>query len=402
MIRALIALLVLPTITNAVEVTGLIQGNWVNGDDLTSYQNHGTGVTRYDDNGFNLGQAFINVKQDIGKEFSFHSIINYYQDGEQNLGFTQLALTYKPLTSSKTKFRARAGFFYPEISLENVDEGWLSPYTYTNSAINSWIGEELRTPGIEASLISPGRARGSAWSWKLHAALYKANDPFGSLLAWRGWALHDRQSLNNDRVNIAFYPTVISPDVINGPAYVEPFHELDGNIGVYFGFHADYYQSTNFRYYFYDNRADATKVNDEGLYAWHTIFHSFSFQHKFNKNTRIISQFMFGSTLMGERFVAIDFRSNFVMLSHKVKKSRFSIRYDNFNVVDTGDIFPEDFNDSDGYAVTAAWRYDFNKNWQVGFEYHLNRNTALNRATVNENISVDQRQSMFVAQYRWR
>jgi hypothetical protein len=402
MMRALIALALFSSAASAIEVTGLLQGNWVNGDDLTSYQNHGTGVTRYDDNGFNVGQAFLNFKHDIGKEVTVQAIANYHQDGEQNLGLTQFLLTYKPLTSRKTKFRLRAGFFYPELSLENVDEGWLSPYTYTNSAINTWIGEEQRTIGVEASLISPGRARGSAWSWKLHASLYKANDPFGALLAWRGWALHDRQSLNNDRVNIAFYPTVISPELINGPAYVEPFHELDGNIGIYAGLHLDYYNSTNFRYYFYDNRADPTKLNDAGLYAWHTIFHSFSFQHKFNKNTRLISQAMFGSTLMGLRFVAIDFRSNFVMLSHKIKKSRVSVRVDNFNVIDTGDIFPEDLNDSDGYAVTAAWRHNFNKHWEVGVEYHLNRNTAENRVTVGDIVRADQRQTMFVAQYRWR
>jgi hypothetical protein len=111
---------------------------------------------------------------------------------------------------------------------------------------------------------------------------------------------------------------------------------------------------------------------------------------------------MFGSTLMGLRFVAIDFRSNFVMLSHKIKKSRVSVRVDNFNVIDTGDIFPEDLNDSDGYAVTAAWRHNFNKHWEVGVEYHLNRNTAENRVTVGDIVRADQRQTMFVAQYRWR
>ena len=44
----------------------------------------------------------------------------------------------------------KAGAFFPTISLENDDLGWTSPYTLTPSAINSWIGEELRTIGSEA------------------------------------------------------------------------------------------------------------------------------------------------------------------------------------------------------------------------------------------------------------
>jgi len=43
----------------------------------------------------------------------------------------------------------KAGAFFPTISLENDDLGWTSPYTLTPSAINSWIGDELRTIGSE-------------------------------------------------------------------------------------------------------------------------------------------------------------------------------------------------------------------------------------------------------------
>ena len=46
----------------------------------------------------------------------------------------------------------KTGAFFPTISLENDDLGWTSPYTLTPSAINSWIGDELRTIGSEAIL----------------------------------------------------------------------------------------------------------------------------------------------------------------------------------------------------------------------------------------------------------
>ena len=49
----------------------------------------------------------------------------------------------------------KAGAFFPTISLENDDIGWTSPYTLSASAINTWIGEELRTIGTEGTLRFP-------------------------------------------------------------------------------------------------------------------------------------------------------------------------------------------------------------------------------------------------------
>ncbi len=46
----------------------------------------------------------------------------------------------------------KSGAFFPTISLENDDLGWASPYTLTPSAINSWIGDELRSIGSEATM----------------------------------------------------------------------------------------------------------------------------------------------------------------------------------------------------------------------------------------------------------
>src|SRR5581483_4614405 len=85
-------------------------------------------------------------------------------------------------------FSLKAGAFFPSISLENDDLGWTSPYTLTPSAINSWIGEELRTIGAEGT-----------WRWQtpnlgtlsLTSALLCCNEPAGILLADRGWAMDD-------------------------------------------------------------------------------------------------------------------------------------------------------------------------------------------------------------------
>lgn len=382
-------------------MSGLFRIAQVTADPFTSFKNEGTGILRYDNSGLTLNQGVLDVSHDVSKDWSINAVFNYYPDGDQHLGLSQATLTYKPLTSSTLKWKLKAGFFFPEISVENLDKGWQSPFTYTYSAINSWLGEELRTPGIEVSLFSPGRQRNSPWSWQLNAGAYQGNDTIGSLLAWRGWSFNDRQSLNNDRISFAPIPTVISQDFIDSPNYAEPFHEIDGRVGIYLGSQLEYYKRTTFKYYYYDNLANPKQINSQRLYAWHTKFHSFGFQHKLNGQTRLLGQYMSGSTEMGLNFVNADFDAWFVMLSHRQGKHRLSGRYDKFKVRDAGDIFPEDINDSDGYGFTLAWRYMFNTHWEVGIEHHTNENRAQNRITVNQSVEADQQQTLLVAQFRW-
>lgn len=384
----------------AVEVKGLVQLNYVKASEQSSWFEEGTGILAYSKDSANVQQAFVALSDNFSNGVSYEVVANYYQLGEQNVGISQAQLSYKPLSNDKWRWRARVGFFYPKLSLENVDTGWLSPFTYTQSAVNTWVGEELRSAGLEVTLFSPGRARNSPLSFEVHGALFKANDPLGTVISWRGFAMHDRQSLNNDRVPFAAYPSVIGEDRIFHPNYVEPYHELDGNIGFYLGAHIEYYKQSTLRYYYYDNQADPLAVSHERLYGWRTKFHSLALQHKFDGNTRILGQWLSGSSAMGTRSVYIDFDAWYVMLSHKYKAHRISLRFDKFKVRED-DIFSWDPNNSDGQGVTLAWRYDIDSTWQIGAEQHINKNSADNRATLGEDIQVDQHQSLAVLQYRW-
>lgn len=395
-----LSLLLISTKGLAVEVKGLVQLNYVKASDQSSWFEEGTGILAYSNDGANVQQALVELSDTFSNGLSYEVVANYYQLGEQKLGISQAQVSFKPLSSEKLRWRARVGFFYPKLSLENVDTGWLSPFTYTQSAVNSWVGEELRTAGLEVTLFSPGRTRNSPISWEFHGAVFKANDPLGTVISWRGFAMHDRQSLNNDRVPFAPYPSVIGEDRIFHPNYVEPYHELDGNIGFYLGAHVEYYKQSSLRYYYYDNQADPLEVSHERLYAWRTKFHSLALQHKFDGNTRILGQWLSGSSVMGNRFVYINFDAWYLMLSHKHKAHRISLRFDKFKVRED-DVFPWDQNNSDGHGVTLAWRYDIDKNWQIGVEQHINKNSADIRATLGDNIQVDQNQSLAVLQYRW-
>ncbi|HKT54385.1 MAG TPA: hypothetical protein VJP88_08025, partial [Caulobacteraceae bacterium] len=67
------------------------------------------------------------------------------QPGEPHgLGLLQAYALFKPTPRSQTRFKARLGYFYPPISLENDGRVWEPTDVITPSAINSWVGEEVK------------------------------------------------------------------------------------------------------------------------------------------------------------------------------------------------------------------------------------------------------------------
>ena len=148
---------------------------------------------------------------------------------------TEAYLQFAPVPRSALRFQARVGAFYPPVSLENSGPAWTSPYTLSFSAIDSWLGEEMRTVGAEVQLADMGAFRGSANDFSLTAAVFRFNDPAGALLSWRGWALHDRQTGLFEQLPLAPLP-VLLPGGEYYPVqaqYDEPFVELDGRNGWY-------------------------------------------------------------------------------------------------------------------------------------------------------------------------
>ena len=62
-------------------------------------------------------------------------VVEAYADARTSFGLDELQL--------------RAGQFFLPTSRENKDELWSSPYTVSFSALNSWIGEEVRPLGVD-------------------------------------------------------------------------------------------------------------------------------------------------------------------------------------------------------------------------------------------------------------
>ncbi|MFC3122291.1 hypothetical protein [Agaribacter flavus] len=397
----LVTAIVVPQKSYAAGISGRIEAAIINSDDPVTWQKNGTGILRAEDNGVNITQTFLKYQSKAWNGWSFKSVLNAYADGEKNVGITQAYVTYKPLSASKIKHKARIGFFYPEFSVENTAAGWLSPYFFTQSAINSWYGEELRTAGAEFSWYSLGRQRKSPWTWEFIAAAYKGNDTLATILPWRGFAFHDRQSLHHDRILFAPIPGVISEEGVNGPAWTEPFKELDGRVGFYLGAHFKYLRKTDIRYYFYDNQADPNVVNEQRLYGWRTKFHSLALQHNLNKELRVFFQLLDGSTDMGKRVVSADFSSYFIGFSWRppaYRSHRLSARYDWFDVDETDNV-RIDPNNSDGQALTLAWRYSLSKRIEIGLEWHLNQSDVENRVFFGQEQEQTQTQSMVVVSH---
>ncbi|MBF7072339.1 hypothetical protein ISG33_02840 [Glaciecola sp. MH2013] len=383
------------------QVDAIFQAGVAASDAQKSFLESGTGSLRSNRGGLRWQQAIVQIESDWSSSFSSEVMLNGYSDGHKHLGLSQAFLKYQPIISSRVKYRLRLGMFYPELSVENTDIGWLSPDSYTHSAINSWFGEELRIFGIEASVFQGGRKRASAWSWDAKLGLYKGNDPLGSVIAWRGFSSHDRQSLFAERLEFAPYPSVISPEVIDHPAWVEPFSELDSRVGAYLGLHLRYLRRTQIKYYYYDNFANPNSVNSQRLYAWRTKFHSIAVQHQVNKSLAFKAQILGGSTLMGENFVHVDYQAAFAqILLQLTKRSKVSTRVDVFDVNER-DIIPEDPNNSHGSALTLNYKYALTDSISIGSELHLSKNRAVNRLQLNIAPSQTEKAALVILEYRY-
>src|SRR5258706_3956340 len=189
--------LLLASAVDAYELDVSIGLGAVSSDATNSRLEGGLGKLRYDatEEGLRLGYLRLGYRLDVTQTLLVTGEAAAYGDHDVNaLDLTELYAEWRPIPSSSWRSRLKVGAFYPEISLENRMRGWRSPYTLSFSAINTWIGEEVRAIGAEYSLDLLGRSQGHAFDLTFNAAAFGWNDTAGTVLASRGWGLHDRQS----------------------------------------------------------------------------------------------------------------------------------------------------------------------------------------------------------------
>ena len=238
---------------------------------MSAWTDGGVGKLRHVEDGVTGFRLFGEYHGRITPTLRARVVADYVDDASGGLDLTEAVIDWRPIPRSRNQQQWRFGAFYPAFSLENGDRGWQSPFTYSYSAINTWIGEEIRPFGAEWSLRRRLEGLGSAHEVRAFAAGFYGNDPAGTLLFWRGWSLHDRQTRLNDELEIPPLPFTTRPQRLS------PFKELDHRPGVYGGLEWRYARRALVQLARYDNRADPYSFSD-GHWGWGTDFNHLAVQ----------------------------------------------------------------------------------------------------------------------------
>ncbi len=294
-------------------------------------------------------------------------IADYVGDGDSGFNLAEAFITWRPVPRSSNRHQLRAGAMYPPFSYENTAAGWTSPYSISFSAINTWLGEEIRPVGIEWSTTRRLGGPASPHQINVFAATFWGNDPAATMLFWRGWSVHDRQTRINDRLTIPSIPQFGAGAPTLVEQNVAPFVETDSQPGFYAGFEWRFASRVRAQLGAYDNRADPQSFSDQ-QWGWNTRFWSASLQAELPRRLGLIAQWMGGDTgwlpgamqdgtIAGPReFVVDEFESAFLLLTRQFgARHRASLRYETFSIERPDSAFipvPDD-----GDAFTLAYRY---------------------------------------------
>lgn len=249
---------------------------------------------------------------------------------------------YRPVSTSRWRWTFKAGAFFPPISLENTGPGWTPEWTLTSSAVNSWVGQELRTIGGEASV----EWRGDVDLFSVTAAAYGWNEPAGTAIQGYGWVLNDRA--------VGLFDNLRLPSQGGAPSYSYQFRQFDNVVGWYAGASWERPDIGRISLLRYDNGADPS-AHDSYEYGWRTHFWSLAFSTELGPVT-LLAQGLAGSTVVAPfaGFVSTtDFWAYYILAGVERGDWRFAARFDHFG---TGEIAPSrpPRADEHGIAGTAA------------------------------------------------
>ncbi len=295
------------------------QGTWIDGE---------LGKTRYGDASnpdFRLAEIVGQIRAQITGELSAAVVGRIESKQRTFVDILEAYIRYRPVSVSAWRWSVTAGAFFPPISLENTEIGWTSPWTLTPSAINSWVGEELRTIGAEGRVEwrSDARAIGAVGS------IYGWNDPAGILIADRGWSLDDRPT------GLIDHPRL--PDAIAYARHIpEPyttleFIDIDSRPGWYAGASWDENGIGRIEVLRYNNEADPTAIRKQ--VAWRTDFWSAGARTNVGPVT-LLAQGMRGETYIKPSpffFSDTYFESAYVLAGYEMGDWRLAARAEIFS-----------------------------------------------------------------------
>jgi hypothetical protein len=341
--------------TQDLGLHGYLDGRLVAAPAERSWVEGGLGKARYGGGGSELrfgGAALVGTAQLTPALLALADL--QLQDGDRaGVDVLEAYLRWRPVSTTRWRGSIQAGSFFPPVSLENDAVGWTSPWTLTPSAINSWVGEELRATGVEARI----EHRGVAATWELRGALFRRNDPAGNLLAIRGWSLSDLSYGLGSRLREP--DAYVRDDGDTPPLRYDPFRDIGHAWGNYvqLGWRARGRGRLSLMYY--DNHADpeAWVPYDGGqrLYAWRTRFWSLGAAADTGPVTWI-AQAMDGDTVIEPRpslVFTTRYRAAFLLAGWNRGTWRPTLRWDHFSTRELP-AAPGAHEGEHGNAVTAA------------------------------------------------
>jgi len=287
------------------------------------------------------------------------TIVGSLQGGQRTeAGLSQAYLSFKPMRSSKIAFSARAGLMWPPVSLEHEGADWHVKDSITPSAINSWIGEEVKPVAVEGTLaLGLGQHK-----LRATAALMAANDTAGTLLTFRGWALHDRTTIAFHRQPL---PPLDEPVVFYQAPYTHPLLDVRQGFADRPGYYAKLSWAppipVRFELFRYDNRADPEAVTNDLEWGWRTWFNNAGIVADLGQGAELKAQALQGRTKMGfpqdgRRWINNRFRSAYVLVSRPFGTIGISGRIDAFDTQNRGSDVRDEYDDRGWSAMLAAKR----------------------------------------------
>jgi hypothetical protein len=352
------------TLAHATSYDFSIDVRAVDSNGRNSYLDGGQGKLRYDedDNGLHLGRLRAAINQPLGEVFALHAEASSWGDRDKNpIDLTEAYLEYKPYPVAGFRSRVRLGAFYPPMSIENRATGWETPYTLTPSPISSWIGEEIRTIGLEGQVDWLGTRMGHSFDLQFTGALFGWNDPAGTMIASNGFVLDDRQTTLFGRVGKS------GPDPTE--ARREMFHEMDHRPGYYVGGQLRYLDRAVLNVLHYDNRADPTDyVAKLQNFAWDTKFDAAALRVETARGWTVLLQWLDGQTVIEPNNFHLqwEFNSRSAMLARSFGHHMLTARYDTFEVEMGQGSTP---GNEDGHVWTAAYSFEPKGNWRFMLEW---------------------------------
>lgn len=323
-------------------------------DGEASWTEDGIGKTRFgngdDTLSAHIAEAGLVWRPRLSWTLTGYAHLQHTDTQDDPVGLVEGFVRYKPLPRSAWRWSGRAGVFFPPVSLEHEEEAWGTRFGLSPSAINSWIGEEIKGTGIEVTVEREIGGHELA----VTGGVFGYNDTTAVLLRYRGWGLHDVKTNARGGYDVTIYPGHVGR--------VQPFEETDNRPGYYLRLDWSPAPGVAFNAIRWDNNADLESRNSR-IRAWLTRFWNVGTEIELDDRHRLLGQVMTGTTAVGEELIPgrnmidLHYSSAYAMLVREDGPHIWTARAEVFDTEERSSGTSPDFSE-EGWSVTGSWRFE--------------------------------------------